>query len=344
MTRSIIITSIAMLAAGAAVVASFDSADARGFARGGSFGGGGMRGMHGAFNGGRAGGAVHSPRMSGASSMHINRGQFGGRATNLGHAAGHSVRIGHAGLTRAGNGRVGANHIGNAHIGAGRVGTGHIGTGHVGNGRGGIGIGNANRSASGLRVASTNSSGGIGVRNAATGNSNANANGRGGIGAGNQNNSVRRFDGMGMGGSTPSTPSTPSTTPPANQGNPQVNNGGRQGGQPNAGAVIVKNWVDNFTSNVRGSYSVNSPGTAFSICQNLAWCAAGAPPGVASWLTAPLPSTVSSALEAGVNAFTPIDPKDPLSTPIDIGIKNFSLNPFNSPAYPKTGPAAFTDQ
>ena len=134
--------------------------------------------------------------------------------------------------------------------------------------------------------------------------------------------------GMGMGGNT-NAPQQPANNIPAGQDS----KGKQNQPQHNQGQAIITNWKNTFVRNLnpKNIYDVGQSGkfpigTAFSLCLNAAACAAGAPPAVVEVITAPLPAVTTSALEAGVNAFTPIDPKDPLSTPVDIGAKKATLN------------------
>ncbi len=122
--------------------------------------------------------------------------------------------------------------------------------------------------------------------------------------------------------------------PNNNAGQQQANNTPNNNGKrPSPAQQIIKQWTNTFVNNLnpKNIYDVGQSGkfpigTTFSLCLNAAACAAGAPPAVVEVLTAPLPAVTTSALEAGVNAFTPIDPKDPLSTPVDIGAKNATLD------------------
>ena len=137
----------------------------------------------------------------------------------------------------------------------------------------------------------------------------------------------RMYANMGMGGNT-NAPQQPANNTPAGQ-----DSKGKNQPQHNQGQAIIINWKNTFVRNLnpKNIYDVGQSGkfpigTAFSLCLNAAACAAGAPPAVVEVITAPLPAVTTSALEAGVNAFTPMDPKDPLSTPVDIGAKNATLN------------------
>lgn len=109
---------------------------------------------------------------------------------------------------------------------------------------------------------------------------------------------------------------------------------------------IVNDWTNRFKENLGGSYNIQSVGTVVSLCQTAAMCAAGGPTVAAlqSLIQAPMNAPFSSTFEAIVNGFTPTDPTDPLSTPIDIGAKKFDLNPFNNADWPQSGPAAVNGQ
>lgn len=145
------------------------------------------------------------------------------------------------------------------------------------------------------------------------------------------------------------------TNMPPNQNGPTSQNGTTQNPktqkpkppQGNMGPIIV-GWRNAFVDNLRGSYDPGSIGTGYSACALLANClAAGAPPGLVEVLMLPLNSPPSNAFEGAVNGFRPADPKDPLSSPIDKAVKSIGqtgtvnpLDPFSSPQWPQTGPAA----
>lgn len=136
----------------------------------------------------------------------------------------------------------------------------------------------------------------------------------------------------------------PSNTMPQNQTG-QANGGSSTPKSPKD--VIKQQWIDSFVQNLMwNSYTPKSPGTVFSLCLNLASCAAGMPPTVIKVLAAPLASNTSNTFDAAVKAFTPTDPNDPLSSPADTLIKKAitnpinPYNPFSSPDWPQTGPAA----
>jgi hypothetical protein len=168
---------------------------------------------------------------------------------------------------------------------------------------------------------------GPGKQGAAAGGNNA-ATANNGLKAGPAAGKVYR-DQMG-----PTNNTTP-TNQNANNQNPPPNNGGVRPPQGNMGPIVT-GWGNAFKQNIQNSFNPWSPGTGFSACEVLALCAAVAPPGAvwAATATAPLSGFNSSLRESAVNAFTPTDPKDPLSTPIDIVVrKPPTLNPFGTDAF-----------
>ena len=171
--------------------------------------------------------------------------------------------------------------------------------------------------------------------------------------AASNNQVARRYENKNMNGSsTPSTPKGQDTQKqPQGQNTPKQPKDDRGTRQPNPGQQILINWGNDFVRGVGGGLSPTQAGTAFSVCQNLAWCAAGAPPGLGAWLAAPAPGWGSNIFGGFVDSFTPTDPNDPLSTPFDNGVRNavkgaqhYDMNPFNNDSWPKTGPAAIPNQ
>jgi hypothetical protein len=213
--------------------------------------------------------------------------------------------------TGTGTGKLGA--------GPGKTGTGKTatGAGKTGTGTGKLGAGPGNTSTGKTAT-------GSGTGKTATGT------GTGKLGAG-PGKTYR--DQMG-----PTNNPTP-TNQNAQNPNPPPNNGGAlrpQGGGPG----IVMTWKNNFTSSLKGSWDPGSIGTGYSVCLLMGMCAAGAPPGAIDIMMAPLSGNQSSAFEGVVNGFKPTDPNNPLSDPVDQGALHYNLNPFNTDAWPKTGPAA----
>jgi hypothetical protein len=293
--------------------------------RGGGFGGG-----HGGFHGGGGGhasfhGGGHTNFHSGSSHKSGNIGvshNAGKTATGLGtHGSGKAW---------TGTGKIGAgsNKFGS---GSGKLSTGPR---KLGNGPGKLASGPGNKGTApngtaNIKTASLTGGQGAGANNSAT---NKTASTTGSLKAGpDAGKTYRDLPG-------PTNNPTP-TNQNAQNPNPPQNNGGvqpPQGGWPG----IKTTWNNNFNSSLKGSWDPGSIGTGYSVCVLMGMCAAGAPPGVIDIMMAPLSGNQSSAFQGVVDGFKPTDPNNPLSDPIDTGIKNFNLNPFNTTVYPKTGPAA----
>lgn len=292
--------------------------------RGGGFGGG-----HGGFHGGGGGhvsfhGGGHTSFRSGSShkSGHV------GVSHNAGKTA---TGMGTHGLGKAGSGtgKTGASSI-KFGSGFGKLSTGSSklgnGPGRLANGPGNKGT--APNGTTNIKTASLTGGQGAGANSSAT---NKTASTTGSLKAGPGAGKTYR-DQMG-----PTNNTTP-TNQNANNQNPPPNKGGVRPPQGNMGPILTA-WGNAFTQNVKNSFDPYSVGTAFSACQIMAMCAAGMPPGalIVPLATAPFSGKQSSGFEAGINAFKPTDPNDPLSSNIDKGI-GAVINGFSAtsqPGWPK---------
>jgi len=374
--RSIIAATIALFAAGAAVLVAFDEASARSFrggagmsragmARGASMG---SRGMMGARSmGTRSLGARNvGQRAMGRSAFSPRGGRMAMPRRSAGAALSRPGRMGSPS-------RLGRNALGSRTNGQtlGRGGLGRSASSQFGRGRP-----DGRRNALGSRQAGLGSrQNGIGSRQTDSGRSdprstgfssrqaaNQPANGRSlprpDLGRLDRNRNAaasdptgRRYENMNgpmNGSSMPGNQqanNNPQSNPPQSGNQPKPNNPPRSGNgsRPDAKTQILIDWRNTFVRGVRGgaTYDPGSAGTLFSVCQNMATLCAGGSVPFGAWLWAPAPGWGSTLFQGAVDAFTPADPNDPLSTPFDNGVRNavkgaqsFDLNPFDNIAPP----------
>ncbi len=299
MTRTLFTAAAATLLAGTAFLASFDDAEARGrgdvhrmsnsVRHAGAARGGIARANHGARTN-------HVARAKNAArANHVSKGQHAGQSTRRGGNVGQvSPRNNHQGPN--------ANQLGN------RQGPN---ANQLGNRQG------PNANQLGDRQGPNQQAGGASMK---TGNLSP--------GPRSNNETHGRVFRNEMG---PMNNNTNNNTPQAN--NPQANNNPPPNkGQFNQGDQIKITLKNEFKKNLNPFeiYDVGQKGlpigTTYSLCVLMLGCAAGAPPHVVEVLAAPLPAITSTGFEAGVKAFTPIDPNDPFSNPVDITTTKSTLN------------------
>jgi hypothetical protein len=283
----------------------------------------------------RSGGGGRSVSRSGGSSRSASRRSSGGKSASGGSGKSKSASGGSKSKsTSSGGTGTGKTATG---TGTGKTGAG-TGTGKLGAGPGKTGTG---KTATGTGKTGTGT--GTGKLGAGPGNTNtgktATGTGTGKTGTGTGTGKLGAGPGKTYRDQTGPTNNPTPTNQNAQNPNPPPNNGGTQRPQ-GGGPGIVMTWKNNFTSSLKGSWDPGSIGTGYSACLLMGMCAAGAPPGAIDIMMAPLSGNQSSAFEGAVNGFKPTDPNNPLSDPVDQGALHYNLNPFNTDAWPKTGPAA----